>query len=174
MGNRPLSDASRPATPALKGRCLYSRSVFTRCLCADDGRRNQIFWIIVRFLLDTCTFLWLASNPGMLSPKAAGQIEIEGNDLFLSMASAWEICLKVGAGKLELTDKPLPWIVERTNYWQINLLNLSLDAVCQSMDLPNHHKDPFDRLLIAQAINNQLTILTPDPLMKKYAVKTLW
>lgn len=125
-------------------------------------------------LLDTCTFIWLCSDPKSLSKPAAEQIEADDNELFLSLASALEICLKVQTGKIQLPDKPLPWISGRVAYWKIHTLDIGLDVICQSAELPDFHKDPFDRLLVSQAMIRQLTILTPDPLIKKYAVKTLW
>ena len=128
----------------------------------------------MKLLLDTCAFLWLASDLAQFSEPAAREIQDDANEIFFSHASAWEICLKVRAGKIHLPDKPLPWISGRMKYWKIAPLEISLAAVCQTVELPPVHKDPFDRLLVAQALAHNLAIVTPDPFMQKYAAQIIW
>ncbi len=128
----------------------------------------------MKLLLDTCAFIWLASDRFQLSATAAREIQNNANEIFFSLASAWELCLKVKTRKIELPDKPLPWVSGRLDYWKIRLLEISLEAICQTTELADIHKDPFDRMLVAQARTHGLTIVTPDPFVKKYPVQTLW
>lgn len=125
-------------------------------------------------LLDSCTFIWLCSSPASLSPAATRVIEEAETQLWLSIASAWEISLKVRSGKIVLPEKLWSWMTGRLAYWQIELLDVNLEAVCRSSELPDIHKDPFDRLLVAQSIIHQLAILTPDPLVQRHPAKTVW
>ena len=128
----------------------------------------------MNLLLDTCTFIWLASSPNEPSDAAAERIQDTTNELFLSLASGWEICLKSKTRKIQLPDKPLPWILGRLSYWHIKTLELDLQSIAGSAELPDFHKDPFDRMLVAQALTHGLTILTPDPFVRKYSAQTLW
>jgi PIN domain nuclease of toxin-antitoxin system len=128
----------------------------------------------VNLLLDSCSFIWLCSAPAQLSPPATEAIDADNSRLFLSVASAWEISLKVKNGKIRLPDRPWAWITGRAAYWQIEVLDVDLDAVCRSTEVPEIHKDPFDRLLVAHSLIHQLTILTPDPFVRRYPARTLW
>ncbi len=124
-------------------------------------------------LLDTCTFIWLTSAPRKLGRHA--KKAIDGADtLVLSDASVLEICLKWRAGKLELPEPPRSWIREQTRIWQTEALGLSAEHMFRATELELVHRDPFDRLLVAQAISEELRILTPDPNIRRYPVATLW
>jgi PIN domain nuclease of toxin-antitoxin system len=124
----------------------------------------------MRFLLDTQIFIWWDSEPERLSPRLLAYCEDPTNALVLSVASVWEMQIKSQLGKLEL-DRPLAAIVEE--HQQENLLELlpiELPHVLALEQLPFHHKDPFDRVIIAQAITEQLTILSVDSLFTHYPV----
>ena len=128
----------------------------------------------MRLLLDTCVFLWLAWEPNRISAIAAAAIDDSRNDLLLSHASVWEIYLKCQTGKLKLPQGPRRWVgrqlaVRGVKGWAIDLE--SLDA---TLDLGNHHRDPFDRLLVAQSKVHSLTLVSPDPWLKKYRPAILW
>src|SRR5258708_39955228 len=118
----------------------------------------------MRLLLDTCTFLWLAGG-GSLSTLAAASIREPSNAVFLSAVSTWEIASKHRAGRLPLPEPPDRLIpIERELR---GLLPLSFDeeSALQVLRLPPLHRDPFDRMLVSQAIAGGLVIVTPDPLI---------
>jgi PIN domain nuclease of toxin-antitoxin system len=96
------------------------------------------------------------------------------NEVFLSVASAWEIIVKHNLGKLPLPEPPHKFIKKWRSAHLINSLPIDEDSVLQLSRLPEYHKDPFDRLLICQAIANSLVILTPDSHITKYPVRTEW
>lgn len=127
----------------------------------------------MKLLLDTHIFIWWADEPERLSPSTLSALEDEANELLLSVASVWEMQIKIQLGKLKLS-LPLTELVktqQATNdltVWPVELTHvLALDA------LPFHHKDPFDRLLIAQSIEEELTIVTSDSRFSSYSVKLL-
>jgi PIN domain nuclease of toxin-antitoxin system len=128
----------------------------------------------VKLLLDTCTFLWLNSGLSRVSPLARGLCADRDNDLYLSVVSAWEIALKQVAGRLPLPQPAAQYVPSRREANGIASLDLSEEAVLQLPKLPPLHTDPFDRLLICQAIAHGLAILTPDACIARYPVRVLW
>ena len=116
----------------------------------------------VNLLLDTCTLIWLALPNGKLSATVTGRINDPANNLFLSDVSIWEICLKHTIGKLPLPETPRQWLPPQLEFFQIQALPLNRGAIFRSGELPPVHRDPFDRLLAAQAIEADMTILSPD------------
>ena len=126
------------------------------------------------FLLDTCTFLWVCRGGGGLSQEAAAVIADPTKQLYLSAISAWEIILKVSMRRLTLPMPPDQFLREESRRHQIDPLPFRMEDAFPLADLPPIHKDPFDRLLVCQAIVESLTILTPDPLIARYPVRTLW
>ena len=127
----------------------------------------------MKLLLDTHIFIWWADQPEKLSPAALSALEDEANDLLLSVASIWEMQIKIQLGKLKLS-LPLKDLVK--NQQEINNLTVSpvaLTYVLALDALPFHHKDPFDRLLIAQSIEEGLTIVTADSQFSAYSAKLL-
>jgi len=125
-------------------------------------------------LLDTCTFLWITLEPARLSAQAKRIFAEPANRFSLSVISAWEIALKYGMGQLSLLQPPHLFVPTQRSRLGIALLPLSEQAALYVPNLPRHHKDPFDRLLICQAIMDQLVILTPDPLIQQYPIQTRW
>jgi PIN domain nuclease of toxin-antitoxin system len=97
-----------------------------------------------------------------------------GNEIYLSASSAWEIAIKYKAGRLDLPDLPEKFISDCLIGYRLKMLEIGLKHVLSAGALPLHHYDPFDRLLIAQAEIEKLTILTPDKAFKAYAVPQLW
>jgi PIN domain nuclease of toxin-antitoxin system len=130
--------------------------------------------LTVRLLLDTCAFIWLTQEPMKLGEAARSAINERENSLHFSHASVWEIHLKHLSGKLSLPTPPRFWIPEQIAAWNLIETPILLDAIQYTSDLPAVHRDPFDRLLVAQAINKGLTILTPDRFFMNYGVPVIW
>lgn len=128
----------------------------------------------MRLLLDTCTFLWLAGGGRSLSPAAAQAVRDPSNEVFLSAVSSWEIIVKHGMGRLPLPESPDRLIPTERRLRGIAALAFDEDSALQGLRLPPLHRDPFDRLLIAQAIALGLAIVTPDPLIVQYPVRVIW
>ena len=128
----------------------------------------------VRYLLDTCTFLWASQQPSLLSKAAVAAINDRTNELSVSDVSIWEITLKHSAGKLPLPDTPRVWIPEKFAHHQFKQLGLNHDAIYRSGELPRVHLDPFDRLLVAQAIEAGMTILSPDRPISSLGASRVW
>ena len=128
----------------------------------------------MKVLLDTCTFLWLAGGGRELPPRAAVLFQSQDNEVFLSAASAWEIAIKHAAGKLPLPVSPHALIVDERERLGIETLAIDEESALHVARLPPLHRDPIDRLLIAQALVHGLTILTPDPLISQYPARVVW
>lgn len=128
----------------------------------------------MRLLLDTCTFLWVVDEHANLSDAARKAIVDPANEVFLSAVSSWEIAVKEARGHLALSE-PAPRYVPKYRAAH-RILELPLDeaSVLQVARLPTPHKDPFDRMLVCQAIAHALAIVTPDPLIAQYPVRILW
>lgn len=125
----------------------------------------------MRLLLDTQIFIWWDSESDRLPARLLRLCEDQANTLVLSVASIWEMQIKVQLGKLEL-NRPLEEIVrdqERTN--RIQLLPVQAAHVFGLRQLPYHHKDPFDRLLIAQALVEDMTMVSVDPVFAQYRIQ---
>ena len=127
----------------------------------------------MKLLLDTCTFLWLAGGSS-LSPAAAAAVRDPSHDVYLSAASVWEIVTKHRSGKLPLPEPPDQLVATERELRGIEALPFDEAAALQGMRLPQLHRDPFDRMLIAQAIALGLAIVTPDPLITQYPVRVIW
>jgi PIN domain nuclease of toxin-antitoxin system len=128
----------------------------------------------VKLLLDTHTFLWFVEGKEGLSADAVRAILDEGNLLFLSPASYWEICIKLSIGKLALADG-WPRLFEREMRRNaIQWLDFKPEHFRGVIALPFLHRDPFDRLLVAQAIHERCALVTGDPWIPRYDVKTIW
>ena len=125
-------------------------------------------------LIDTHTFLWWTLNDPALSPVCRQILADRANTLYISVISVWEIVIKTQLGKLPLPDPPAQFITSRMAANGFVLLPLRLEHALQVYNLPLHHRDPFDRILIAQAQVENLPILTIDALIRQYAVQTIW
>ena len=128
----------------------------------------------MRLLLDTSTFLWIASGSPRLSKHAAQLFSDPANDVFLSAVSAWEIALKHSLGTLRLPAPPIEFIPFQREAHGITALPLTEEDVVYLPKIPKLHRDPFDRMLICQAVMNGLAVLTPDELVSQYPIRTLW
>lgn len=128
----------------------------------------------MRILVDTCTFLWLAADDPQLSAAARNACVDPANDVFVSAISAWEIAIKYRLGRLALPEPPQAYVPSRRLWMRLEALDFDELAAAHTHLLPEHHRDPFDRALVAQAIVHGLTIATPDPLVAAYPATTLW
>lgn len=128
----------------------------------------------MRLLLDTSAFLfWVDASP-RLSKPARRAIEDPSNTCFVSHASAWELAIKVSIGKLKLTKPVGSFFSEHLSANAFDAIAIELDHVAAVETMPRHHGDPFDRLLVAQALAETLVIVSPDKVFAKYGVSRLW
>jgi PIN domain nuclease of toxin-antitoxin system len=127
----------------------------------------------MRVLLDTQCWLWMTSTPERFSVAARTIVERREHELYLSAASAWEIAIKHSIGKLQLPEPPAAYVPARIDATGVRALSIEHAHALRVSTLPPHHRDPFDRLLIAQAQLEALTILTSDPMFDAYDVATL-
>ncbi len=128
----------------------------------------------MRVLLDTATFLWAASDASEFSAKAREIFADPENEIYLSSVSAWEIAVKYALGKLPLPAPPARFVPFQRKQHGIDSLQLDEEAALHLSRLPLLHKDPFDRMLVCQAVVHHLVILTPDELIHQYPVRTIW
>lgn len=124
-------------------------------------------------LIDTHVFLWAAGVDVRLARGARELLEDSAIPIFFSAVSAWEIAIKWSKGRLDLPLPPADLIRETIAAAGITQLMISIRDACAVGDLPFHHKDPFDRLLIAQARANGLRLMTADPILEKYDVDVI-
>ena len=128
----------------------------------------------MRLLLDTCTFLWILGDSPRLSARAREAFSEAENEVYLSAASAWEIAVKHRLGRLSLPFAPDVFVPEQRKAHGIEPLPVDEEAALHVAQLPDLHRDPFDRMLVAQAMLLGLTVLTPDEAIHQYAVRKLW
>ncbi|MEH2171072.1 MAG: type II toxin-antitoxin system VapC family toxin [Nostoc sp.] len=128
----------------------------------------------MRALLDTHAFIWWVTNDPQLSANARNAIADSGNILFLSVVSAWEIVIKNKLGKLTLPESVEQYIPSRLAINRFESLPIQMSHVLQVASLPSIHRDPFDRILIAQSQVENLPIVTIDRQITQYLVQTIW
>ena len=128
----------------------------------------------MRYLLDTHTLIWLLENNPELSDRAQSFILDETNELFVSIASIWEMTIKSSLGKLNLSIPLSDLIAQKLIPSDIQLLPIQLEHLTVLQTLPFYHRDPFDRILIAQAIADRLILLSADKVFKNYDVDCNW
>ncbi len=129
----------------------------------------------MRVLLDTHVFLWWSSDRGArVSERARAVLSDGATDVAISLVSVWEIAIKVGAGRMELPDAVEHYLPDRMRHHGFDLLPIELSHAFRAGSLPPIHRDPFDRMLVAQAQIEGLPILTADPAISRYDVETIW
>lgn len=124
-------------------------------------------------LLDTNVFLWAAGIDGRLSESAKTLLEDPEQEIFFSAASAWEIALKWSIGRITLPASPMDVVNKIIATAGLSPLSISLKEASAVADLPSHHADPFDRLLVAQAKANRLKLMTANPMLERYDVDVI-
>jgi PIN domain nuclease of toxin-antitoxin system len=128
----------------------------------------------MQLLLDTHVFLWWLEDASDLSGRARRAIADPRNECWLSLASCWEMAIKTSLGKLELGSPIARFIAEQLSANGFRALEIDLDDIAHVASLPFHHRDPFDRLLVAQALGRGLRIVSADRIFSKYGVKLVW
>jgi PIN domain nuclease of toxin-antitoxin system len=128
----------------------------------------------MRVLLDTHVFLWWVEGDRALPAKARAVLADKENECLISLVSAWELAIKAGLGKLRLTLPVKRYVVENVAANGFRMLDIQMAHVGRVETLDSHHGDPFDRLLIAQALEEKLPVVTADPVFRKYGVKRIW
>jgi PIN domain nuclease of toxin-antitoxin system len=128
----------------------------------------------VKYLLDTEVWLWSLSEPDRINAKTRNLLARGDEELFLSAASSWEIAIKFALGKLPLPEAPASYVPKRMEAQGIRALPIEHSHALRVSAMPQYHKDPFDRLLIAQAEAEKMTILTADAAFRKYGAKLHW
>jgi PIN domain nuclease of toxin-antitoxin system len=128
----------------------------------------------MRVLLDTHVFLWWVEGDRAVPAKARAVIADQQNECLISLVSAWELAIKTGLGKLKLALPVKRYIVEHAAANGFRMLDIRMAHIGRVETLAPHHGDPFDRLLIAQAVEEKLPVITADPVFRKYGVKRIW
>jgi PIN domain nuclease of toxin-antitoxin system len=123
----------------------------------------------MKFLLDTHVMLWFLNDDAKLAPEVRDEIE-KCNQVFVSIISLWEVAIKLNIGKLKLDFRDLSKALDDSN---ITILNVIVSDFSAYINLPLHHKDPFDRILISQAINRSMILVSQDSIFNQYPVKLL-
>ena len=126
------------------------------------------------YLLDTHSFLWLVWNDSRFSSIARAQIAVPGTQAYVSLASVWEIAIKVGIGKLSLKRPVDEFFQLHLASSGIDLLHPTLDDVLNVAKLPLHHRDPFDRLLISRSLTQNMPLISADTHFDSYGVQRVW
>jgi PIN domain nuclease of toxin-antitoxin system len=128
----------------------------------------------MKLLLDTHAFLWWVEGTPALGRRARAAIANPDNEVFFSIASCWELAIKLSLGKLRLAQRLDRFIPEQLTLNSFSLLAVELRHVVGVADLPFHHRDPFDRLLAAQALQGELAIVSTDRVFRRYGVTVVW
>lgn len=128
----------------------------------------------MKLLLDTHAFLWFIGGDKRLSPTARELIENSNHAVYLSVASLWEMAIKISLGRLQITQDFEAFMAQQLTLNRIDLLNITLEHISRVALLPFHHRDPFDRLLIAQSQCDNLPILSADVAFEAYGIERLW
>lgn len=127
----------------------------------------------MNLLLDLHILLWMVNNPRRLSPSIVAALEEPANGLYLSIVSVWELQIKVGTGKLKLPTSVPDFVTINRNVYQLHPLSITEPHIWSLGTLAAHHRDPFDRLLIAQAITEDWTLVSVDTIFARYPVQLL-
>jgi PIN domain nuclease of toxin-antitoxin system len=128
----------------------------------------------VRLLLDSHVLIWYVDQDHLLTPSAHTAIDDPGNDVVVSAATIWEIAIKVGIGKLTLSGPYRTWINQSLADLGAIVLPITVDYADAQANLPPHHGDPFDRLLVAQALVESIPLVSADPQLDTYGVTRFW
>jgi PIN domain nuclease of toxin-antitoxin system len=128
----------------------------------------------MRLLIDSQSLIWYVDQDHLLSPTAHAAMTDPDNDLLLSAATIWEIAIKVGLNKLSLSMPYRQWITQAMTDLSMTVLPITVEYADVQAGLPKHHRDPFDRLLVAQAQAENMTLVSADPGFDPYGIARLW
>jgi PIN domain nuclease of toxin-antitoxin system len=126
------------------------------------------------FLLDTHAFLWFVLDDPRLSGVARRSIEDSGNEVYLSLVSAWELAIKISVGKLTLSQPLEQFLPEQLGRNSLQMLAISTAHVYGVVDLPFYHRDPFDRLLCVQCLSESMALVSCDTILDAYGIHRIW
>ena len=127
----------------------------------------------MRVLIDTCVFLWMRMAPDRLAPDVREVLADRANDVLYSAVSSWEIAIKYAVGRLRLPEPPSDFVTDRIASSGLTPISVEHSHALRVASLPMHHRDPFDRLLIAQAMDMQVPIVTDDHGFDPYAIEVI-
>jgi PIN domain nuclease of toxin-antitoxin system len=128
----------------------------------------------MKFLLDTSVFLWGIGAEHKLNPKAQEVLTSLSSELYFSAVGSWEIAIKFALGSLSLPKAPSEYIPRALRLWGLRTINITQEHALRAGKLPLHHRDPFDRMLIAQAQTEHMTLLTADRAFQRYKVEMIF
>jgi PIN domain nuclease of toxin-antitoxin system len=128
----------------------------------------------MRHLVDANALIWAMDNPFNLGAAAVAAMQDTANDLLLSAATIWELSIKVGLGKLALSLPYRTWIERAIADLGLTILPIAVEYADAQIQLPNHHRDPFDRMLVAQAIVERIPVLSSDAVFDLYGLTRIW
>jgi PIN domain nuclease of toxin-antitoxin system len=129
----------------------------------------------VKVLLDTHAFLWWVADDPQLSTRARRIMGNSSNEVYFSAVSGWEIAIKVGLGRLRIGDESVEdFVAEHVAVNGFQVLAIQLGHTLGTASLPDHHRDPFDRLLVAQAISEEMALISADRALAEYKLKIVW
>lgn len=125
----------------------------------------------MNLLLDTHVLLWALGDPSRLPPRVAAAIADPRNDVYVSAVVTWELVIKASLGRVDLPFAELGEVLEETGFTE---LPVTIAHTLRVRELPNHHRDPFDRLLVAQALAEDMTVVSADAVVRSYPVTVMW
>jgi PIN domain nuclease of toxin-antitoxin system len=128
----------------------------------------------MRLLIDTHTLIWAMDDPSKLSGPATAALQAPLNDLLLSAATVWEMAIKIGQGKLKLSLSYRIWMGKAIADLELAILPVTVEYAEQQSKLPTYHKDPFDRLIIAQAMIENVPVVCDDSAFDAYGISRVW
>jgi PIN domain nuclease of toxin-antitoxin system len=128
----------------------------------------------MKFLLDTSVFLWGVVAEHKLNPTAQEVLTSSSSELYFSAVGSWEVAIKFALGALSLPKAPSEYVPYAMRLWSMRTLNITQEHALRAGELPLHHRDPFDRMMIAQAVSEQMILLTADRVIQKYEVEMIF
>ena len=128
----------------------------------------------MKLLVDAHTLIWAVDDPSKLGPQAVTVLQDPANDLLLSAATIWEIAIKVGLKKLSLSMPYKQWVAKAMADLGMTVLPITAEYADVQAGLPNHHRDPFDRMLVAQSQVENIHVVSADPVFDQYGINRLW
>lgn len=128
----------------------------------------------MKLLVDAHTLIWAVDDPSKLGPQAVTALQDPANDLLLSAGTIWEIAIKVGLKKLSLSMPYKQWVTKAMADLGMTVLPITVEYADVQAGLPNHHRDPFDRMLVAQSQVENIHLVSADPVFDQYGINRLW
>ena len=128
----------------------------------------------MRALIDSHALIWAVDEPARLGKSAVATLQDPGNELILSIGTAWELAIKVGLKKLALSTTFKPWMTKAIDDLGLSVLPITVDHADVQAGLPWHHRDPFDRLLVAQCVVEKISIVSADTVFDRYVIARIW